>query len=124
MLEEEIASIAAKNAAVSDIAELEETLQQMKENMDDIIVLAICDTQFHMKLLKMSKNELLINVYNVVYNHIENLIHYAFKMDQKIRHNAIRYHEKLIKAVKENSPDLARQIMHEHMKDVHDTICA
>ena len=123
MLEEEIARIAAKNAVESDIAELEETLKQMKDHIDDIVILTICDTQFHIKMSKISKNELLIDVYKVVRKHVENMIHYAFKVDEEIRHSAIYYHEKLIEAVKSNSPDLARQLMHEHMRNVQDTIC-
>ena len=123
MLEEEIARIAAKNAVESDIEELEETIRQMKDNIDDIVVLTICDTQFHLKLSRISKNELLINVYGVVRKHVENMIHYAFKTEDGLRHKAIYYHEKLVGALKTNSPDLARQIMHEHMRSVYDTIC-
>ena len=123
MLEEEIARIAAKNAVESDIEELEETIRQMKANIDDIVVLTICDTQFHLKLSRISKNELLINVYGVVRKHVENMIHYAFKTEDSLRHKAIYYHEKLVGALKDNSPDLARQLMHEHMRSVCDTIC-
>ena len=119
MLEEEIARVAAKNAVESDIAELEKIVKKMKENIDEIVVLTICDTQFHTKIAHVSKNELLINVYAIVRKQIENIIHYAFKTNDNIRYSAITYHEKLIGALKENSSEMARQIMHDHMKNVH-----
>ncbi|MCL2163921.1 MAG: FadR family transcriptional regulator [Oscillospiraceae bacterium] len=123
VLEGEVARIAAKNANEDDVANLEDLVIKMKGNMDDIVALTIYDFKFHMQLAEISKNKLLIDVYETVGNHIENIIHYAFKTDDSLKHNAIGFHEGLLNAIKENSVDLAGQIMRDHMKNVHDSIC-
>ena len=106
---------AAKHATVYEIKRLSKILDNFKRNISQSSSkhLSKIDYDFHMTIMKMSKNNLLfkmISSFNIIIlSNLEGLL--------KDPHQSLEEHIKMYNAIKEHNADLAEKIMFSHIID-------
>ncbi|MBO7387717.1 MAG: FadR family transcriptional regulator [Lachnospiraceae bacterium] len=111
-------SVRLATAVVDDkgIKQLEEILAKMKKAADDDDGSAFSkyDFKFHMAIVSMTGNPMMIKAYDILLNVLrESMNSVIEKMKYK---PALNYHKKIIEAMRKKDPVLAEQIMREHIK--------
>ena len=118
ILEVEICALAAERISDQELYLLEDLLEHMIESQDNIVALTHYDIQFHYVIAEASKNKLLQQSLNMVYEKYSKLVFQAFKFGAEPRISAVVYHRMILRALSQHSPQLAREIMRDHMLDV------
>lgn len=122
MLEQKIATQAARRATEADVEALQETVVQMREHAGEIVSFSLHDAQFHILLAQITKNELLATVFKVVRKSLESAICGAFAFDPSMMPGAVEYHERIIEAIRIHDAAAAQQIMLDHISNVIDVV--
>jgi len=106
-------AIAARKATKSDIAKLRELLEKMLATQDDRDALSVLDLEFHYAIARISRNNLLIKTYEIVWNiyksHIKQIV------NAMGGNWGIYYHGKIVDALEAHDTPGARQVMYEHI---------
>jgi len=106
-------AIAARKATKSDIANLRELLEKMLATQDDRAALSVLDLEFHYAIARISRNNLLIKTYEIVWNiymtHMKKIVN-TMGGDW-----GIYYHSKIVDALEAHDTTGARQAMYEHL---------
>ncbi len=72
------------------------------------------DLKFHMKIVNLTGNPMIIKAYEILLNVLtESMNSVIEKMKYK---PALTFHKKIISAMKAKDADLAEQLMHEHIR--------
>lgn len=106
---------AAKHSTVHELNQLDKIIGDFKKNISRYSSkrLSKIDYDFHMTIMKMSKNELLIKLISsfniIVLSNLEGLL--------KNPPQSLEEHIKIYNAIKEGNADLAEKIMHHHIID-------
>lgn len=108
------AQLAASNAIPEDIVKLREMVEKMKINKHDNAEFAHEDVEFHAQIALMSGNRLLYMFINSLAEQITTMIEHNLLLDGA-NDDALSYHEKLIDAIADGSPEKAADIMKSHV---------
>ncbi|NLY74418.1 MAG: FadR family transcriptional regulator, partial [Firmicutes bacterium] len=105
-----------ERAGAEDFKAIHDALNRMIEHSNDPIKYTKADFDFHMNVIKASKNKLF---YNIMMNYKEIFYHYLEEMNTN-SNGDFRYslsnHQAIYKALKEKQADKAKQIIMNSMK--------
>lgn len=118
-LEKTMVGLAALRIESDDIEKMGRYIENMVEaeargNNDDYV---IADIAFHQQIAKASKSSVLASLYN-------SIIMLVFKVqtrvgyDKSIMKESIKFHEKILSALKSGDPETAEKEMIDHLEDV------
>lgn len=108
---------AAENATQSDIAELDSYLAMLDDESLAYPKALEIDFRFHRKLLEMSRNPLMVNMMEVIYEFVLAQM-VRTTPSQKDNQLGRRLHKAILKAIRECDPDGAEKAMRQHMQAV------
>lgn len=125
IFEAEIAGLAAHRATHEHIRNMEEFMEQMRENRGDLMKLTDIDMCFHMEIAQASGNKLLINTMQMAKAVFSRGILEGFQQggDEMID-QAISYHESLLTAFRQRDVAMAQAVMRVHVMSVVTTVSA
>lgn len=119
IIEVEAARLAAQRADADDLDRLRRFLEGMEssETMDDAYYDS--DLQFHINLVKASKNNLLHTLTNAYTPLMKNLVVASSQSDFVIEHK-LHFHRRVFDSIRARDPDAAAENMRRHMKTNYD----
>jgi GntR family transcriptional repressor for pyruvate dehydrogenase complex len=117
LLETTAAGEAAINAAEEDIALLEDLNCQMELNKDDLDMRVNKDCEFHTAIARISKNELLALMVESIADLLKGYIKERIRLSPSGNEGGIRYHRRIINAIKSHDPKKARNLMKGHVEE-------
>lgn len=89
-------------------------MESMKK--DDIVMAIKLDYNFHREVIRLTGNEYLSEIYNIIINkYISNKYTYANGFIKKSQTRATETHYKIITAIKEGDYNLISELLHEHI---------
>lgn len=116
MIDSDSVRLATLMADSAGIKQLEKILDLMKKAAaaDDLDAFSEYDLKFHMQIVQMTKNPMIIKAYDILINVLtESMRSVIDKMKYK---PALNYHKRILDAMKKKDEILAEQLMHEHIK--------
>ena len=116
MIESESVRIATPSAGEKDLKKLEDQLTRMNNAAaeDNIKLFSQYDLKFHMTIVKMTGNPLMIKAYDILRNVLmESMDNVIEKMKYK---SALDYHQKILDAMKQKDAVRAEDLMREHIR--------
>ena len=116
MIDSESVRIATPMAEEKDLEKLEEYLARMKKasEEDNSRAFSQNDLKYHMTIVKMTGNPMLIKAYDILRNVLrESMISVIEKMRYK---PALDYHRKILDAMKKRDENEAERLMREHIR--------
>ncbi|ABR47043.1 GntR domain protein [Alkaliphilus metalliredigens QYMF] len=121
IIEVEAAYLAAKRADDEEIEQLRSLIEQLKilKDLDDEETSVSVDKQFHYLIAKSSKNQLLVNVLNVISELMDKFIKDARGMiliREENKEVLINQHEAIFKGLENRDPDATAGAMQAHIK--------
>jgi GntR family transcriptional repressor for pyruvate dehydrogenase complex len=117
LLETKTVEEAAVNATNKDILLLEELNEQMEIYNADLEIRVNKDCEFHTAIAKISNNELLEFMVESLTELLKKYIKERIELNTGGSEGGIRYHKKIIKAIKEHDPKQARSLMIGHIEE-------
>ncbi|TVX96845.1 FadR/GntR family transcriptional regulator [Cohnella terricola] len=109
--------LAVLRADDDDIAAIEKALNDMKANQHDYSKYSIADYQFHLAIVKASKNELFVHIIdrlkNVYYYHLKELNRVLADME-----DSLSGHSQQLEAIKSRDMEAVRRLVHEGNNNV------
>ncbi len=112
LTEPQIAYMAAKRASEEEISQMTEIIRIQREQIDDTPTYIEKDLEFHHFLAACTKNKALQSVHETVSGMLDYAISRAIEAHEK---NGVKYHERIIEAIRERDPAKAEQRMKEHI---------
>ncbi len=115
MIDSESVRVATPLAEKSDLEKLESILGKMKKaaDLDDGESFSSCDLKFHMAIVKMTGNPLMIKAYQILLNVLEESMNSVI---EKMKYEpALDYHRRILDAMQEKDAEKAEQLMREHI---------
>ena len=116
MIDSESVRLATPIVDDKGIKQLEEILAKMKKaaDEDDGNAFSKYDFKFHMAIVSMTGNPMMIKAYDILLNVLKESMNSVI---EKMKYKpALGYHKKIIDAMRKKDPVLAEQIMREHIK--------
>jgi len=116
-LEVEEVRLAAERATPDDLRTLRRTLNQMRQNQNNMVAFAAADTNMHRQLAIASHNEFFSSIMDVVQNILTNdmqslLVHQGTDID------SLFYHEMIISCIEKKKSEEAAFLMSQHLNAV------
>nr|WP_325212803.1 FadR/GntR family transcriptional regulator [uncultured Oscillibacter sp.] len=108
--------LAAQKASKKDLPRLTAILQKMKDAADNPVALSQYDFEFHAYLMKMTRNELLIIMFNSIRSAYKNFTESVFALG--CLPQTLREHQAIVDAVIANDPALATHMMQVHLSNI------
>ena len=118
LIEKDNAAVAARRANAEDKRKLASHLEKMRQNIDDVKLLTMYDTMFHMEIAHATKNLLLSRVLGSMIDAFTQTVSYNFINDTKVRRRAIGFHERILDAIISGDAEKAHKEMEDHLTDV------
>ena len=117
LIEPEIAFLAAENVSLQDIKKLESVVDKQKRMINDGKKSIKLDEDFHLFLSHMSKNTIFLRITQTLNDILgETRAEIFQKKSRKLV--SLEGHQKVLKAVKQRNPNLARKTMKEHIRSI------
>nr|WP_249308693.1 FadR/GntR family transcriptional regulator [Lederbergia citrea] len=98
---------------IGHLQELDHIISEMSETIDPIKFKEL-DIDFHRGLIKATKNELFLQLTDIIVQYFANVSH--SHMDDVQRNKAIKEHRLILEALKDNDKDLALHLLSEHLQ--------
>jgi len=114
IVEKGIVSLVVKRAGEAEIEELENVFLAMEENRSHVRAFAQADLSFHLALAKATGNPVVVKV-NAVITDILKVSMYGI-VDLLGTEDGMRYHRKILDAIKAQDGPLAEALMEEHVE--------
>lgn len=119
ILEEQMVGLAAGRVKESDLQELNEYIQMMRQatidkSMQDFV---FSDMAFHQKIATVSRNSVLISFYNSILGLVFK-VQTKVSYDKDVMQSSLNYHQAIFEALQQQNPALASSKMHDHLMDV------
>lgn len=105
---------AATKASLEDLRVLEDLLEEMKKHRDDDERFAALDSEFHTMIAQIGGNEILFLFVNSLVHQITAMIQKNLTLEGA-NEDALRYHEKIIQAIRSGEPEKSGDMMHKHI---------
>ena len=117
------AALAAERRNESDIARIEKTINLMKENAQrgDLDAVVEYDIAFHRALAEISQNTIFKRLLDTVSIILRRFLNTYTRIPGTPEH-AIGYHQRILNAIIENNPELAKKAMKEHLLNVYEIL--
>jgi len=122
VVETEIAGLAAEKATSEDVKKIEETLNKMRNVLNDIPRAMEFDREFHVAIAKAAHNNLLFQMMNHLADGLKEKLWINLKKkcwflpDRPQKY--LEKHIQLFEAIKKADKEAARRAMHDHLVDV------
>jgi len=117
LIETKCIELAVLRADENDIAAIEKALNDMKANRHDYSKYSVADYQFHLAVVKASKNELFVHIIdrikNVYYYHLTELNRVLADMEE-----SLTGHSQQLEAIKSRDMEAVRRLVHEGNSNV------
>lgn len=117
IVETHLCALAAKRAQPEDIKALEESLRQMKAQVNDSTAFINSDHHFHLCIAKAAKNSILADFIEKVRDLLRTNIATVIQKSP-ISKRSLTYHQKIFEAIREGDAAGARRAMSEHIADI------
>ena len=117
IIEVELAKLAATNATETDIKKMEDTLEVVKENLDDPKRYVLAEMEFHDDIFKASGNRVL----SAIMASINNLLLESREKSATLfpsLEDSLKQHLKIFEAIKKKDPEEAGAAMLAHLTKV------
>jgi GntR family transcriptional repressor for pyruvate dehydrogenase complex len=117
LFEPEISRLAAKNRSEEDITELERSVIEFEKcDPDNTQKEADIDNKFHLTIAKSTANPIMQITMEPIYSLLPRMRNYIYANIEGEKENTLKYHKKLLVAIKERNEEEAYQIMKEHLE--------
>jgi GntR family transcriptional repressor for pyruvate dehydrogenase complex len=117
IIETELCALAAQRAKAGDIKALGESLQEMKNQLDDPAAFIDSNQRFHLCIAKAAKNRILedfiVKVSDLLRSNIAMVIEKS-----TISKRSLAHHRRIFEAVRKGDVSGARRAMAEHLADI------
>jgi GntR family transcriptional regulator, transcriptional repressor for pyruvate dehydrogenase complex len=119
-IEKELAGLAAQRANPEDLAELQQTIEDMKLAIEENSYAKYISSnmQFHEKIAEASCNQVMVDLYNS----ITSLVLRAQKKAAAVpgvMSESLHFHQEIYQAIEQKDVEKARQLMENHIESVH-----
>ncbi|MFB9279622.1 FadR/GntR family transcriptional regulator [Cohnella cellulosilytica] len=117
LLETKCIELAVLRADDNDIAAIEQAFNDMKAYQNDYSKYSLADYQFHLAIVKASKNELFVHIMN----RIKNVYYYHLKELNRViadMEDSLSGHSKQLEAIKSRDMEAVRRLVHEGNSNV------
>jgi GntR family transcriptional repressor for pyruvate dehydrogenase complex len=121
LIEPEIVFLAAKNASLQDIKKLESMVDKQKRMINDGKKSIKLDEDFHLFLSHMSKNTIFLRITQTLNDILGETRAEVFQKESR-KFLSLEGHQKVLKAVKQRNPNLARKTMKEHLRSIGEIV--
>jgi GntR family transcriptional repressor for pyruvate dehydrogenase complex len=117
IVEPELSALAAKRAEANDLKALEESLRQMKTQVDDSNAFINSDHHFHLCIAKAAKNSVLGDFIEKIRDLLRSNISLVIQKST-ISRRSLDYHQRIYETIKEGNAAQARKVMAAHIADI------
>ena len=115
IVEPELAARAATRATEADRQALEQAIQQMEAGSEGTDGFVASDIAFHRAVSMASGNRVCAMLFTVVHQSLEALIRFTSARAEP--GHTIRFHRRILQAIRDGDAEAARQRMREHIED-------
>ena len=116
IVEPELAARAAERATAEDREALKRAIARMEECADNPAEFVACDLQFHQAVYRAAGNRVCTMLFTVVHQSLEELVRFTSLLVEP--EHTIRFHRRILAAIRRGNADSAREQMREHLEDV------
>jgi GntR family transcriptional repressor for pyruvate dehydrogenase complex len=116
IVEPELAARAAERATAEDQEALKRAISRMEECADNPDEFVACDLEFHQAVYRAAGNRVCTMLFTVVHQSLEELVRFTSLLVEP--EHTIRFHRRILAAIRRGKPDAAREQMREHLEDV------
>lgn len=116
MIDSESARLATSAADDNSLQKMEKLLEKMQRSADkdDKIAFSKHDLNFHMIIVKLTGNPMIIKAYDILKNVLSESMNYVI---EKMKYApALEFHRKILDAMKNKDADRAEKLMREHIR--------
>jgi GntR family transcriptional repressor for pyruvate dehydrogenase complex len=117
IIEPEVSALAAKRAETDDLKALEESLRQMKTQVDDSNAFIHSDHHFHLCVARAAKNSVLGDFVEKIRDLLRSNISLVIQKSD-ISRRSLDYHQRIYEAIKEGNAAQAKKVMGAHIADI------
>jgi GntR family transcriptional repressor for pyruvate dehydrogenase complex len=117
IVEPELCALAAKRAEADDLKALEESLREMKSQVDDSNAFVNSDHHFHLCIAKAAKNSVLGDFIEKIRDLLRSNISLVIQKST-ISRRSLDYHQRIYEALREGNAAQARKVMATHIADI------
>ncbi len=111
------ASLAAQRATEGDIKQLENIIEEMKKAFEEGRSWEKQDADFHLAIAQATHNTIQTHVMSTIYDLLRESVARVFKERAKVK-KLLDHHYRIFNAIKNHSPDKARERILEHLNYV------
>ncbi|MBK5200688.1 MAG: FadR family transcriptional regulator [Spirochaetaceae bacterium] len=115
-----IAGIAAERITSPELEQLEKVYQHMINTARNTEEFSKTDFQFHVLIGNATKNPFIIKTYQSMQTYLSNTMEQIVSIMGSA--NGLKYHKRLLEALKDHNKKLAEKIMEGHIQDTIDSI--
>ncbi|WP_251859970.1 FadR/GntR family transcriptional regulator [Clostridium sp. Marseille-Q2269] len=118
IIEVEATALAANRITIEQLKKLEKIIDEIKNSKDEKLIVNL-DKKFHYEIAQASNNFILLNIINSCSSLIDSLMNdarYRIVKNLKDKEELVYQHEKIFLALKEKNPELAANLMKEHLE--------
>jgi GntR family transcriptional repressor for pyruvate dehydrogenase complex len=116
IVEPELAARAAVRATAEDLQALKDAISRMEESVADPLQFVPADLEFHQALYRAAGNRVCTMLFTVVHQSVEEMVQLTARMVPP--EHTIRFHRRILAAVRRGDADAARLRMRDHLEDV------
>jgi len=116
IVEPELAARAAERATAEDQKALKGAITRMEECADDPDAFVASDLEFHQAVYRAAGNRVCAMLFTVIHQSLEELVRFTSLLVEP--EHTIRFHRRIVSAIRRGDPDAARLQMREHLDDV------
>src|SRR5579862_7000639 len=113
-LETETSANAALNATDEQIKELEDALEEMKQNLSDSQRFVAADVAFHLLIAKISSNELIFDLLSLIRSQLQRAFLALGNRPNSSEH-ALEEHYQILDALRRHDSEATQALMREHI---------
>jgi len=117
IIEPYVAQLAAENATLDEIKELERIIQDQEKDIADGVSIFETDSDFHAVLARMSKNRVLERLLHALVDLLKQTRKKYLQNDERVK-KSLRGHREVLTAVKSGDCTAARKAMRRHLEAV------
>jgi GntR family transcriptional repressor for pyruvate dehydrogenase complex len=117
------AFLAAQRATEEDIKQLENIIEKMKKAFEEGQSWEKQDADFHLGIAQATHNTIQTHVMSTIYDLLRESMAKVFKDRAKVK-KLLDHHQRIFNAIKNNSPDKAREKTLEHLNYVESEVKA
>jgi GntR family transcriptional repressor for pyruvate dehydrogenase complex len=123
MIEPQVAFLAAKNATIEEIAEMEKIIDQQKMGGTNIKNMIKLDETFHLTLARATKNGILQRIVEHINEIIRKCRDEGYQSELRWQ-KSTEGHSSILEEIKKRNPELALKLMTDHLNLIEEIVIA